>query len=272
MVNTADAPVPLIAIPTPTTSDTAYNDRSWPSYAAAIERSGGVPLRVALDLEAPELRLLLQGVHGICLPGSPADVDPLKYTADLDAATAPADPQRETTDFALLQHAEETGKPLLAICFGQQAMNVWRGGSLVQDLTPIPVNHSAGGQVAVAHTVLIAADTTLGRLIAGSPDALEEAPQSAGCFRLPVNTSHHQAVSAPGGGLRVVARSPEDGVVEAIEAASDGDGAAPAPLFLGVQWHPERSFDISPTSRALFRKLIDEAAAFAAPRPALTAR
>ena len=262
MIHMPKTSAPRIAIPTPTTADMEYNSRSWPRYASSIEQTGGVPVRVALDLSTAALRELLQQIDGICLPGSPADVDPARYAAEVDPATSPADPQRERTDFALLQHAEDTGKPLLAICFGQQSMNVWRGGSLVQHLTPVPVNHAAGGQVAIAHTAQVAEDSTLGRLIAGSEATRAEAPLSGGFFRLPINTSHHQSVSQPGEGLRVSARCPDDGVVEAIEpsGAAVGDGT-PAPLFLGVQWHPERSFEISATSRALFSRLVNDAAA-----------
>jgi len=140
-----------------------------------------------------------------------------------------------------------------------QSLNVWRGGSLVQDLTPLPVNHSAGSKVAIAHTALVSKDSVLASLLTD-----EEAPEIAGFLRLPINTSHHQSVAAPGTGLRIVARSPEDGVIEAVELDADDSvfhvEHPPAKQFLlGVQWHPERSFEISAASRALFRKLVDEA-------------
>ncbi len=89
-----------------------------------------------------------------------------------------------------------------------------------------------------------------------------------GFLRLPVNTSHHQAVGTPGDGLRIVARSLEDGVIEAVEGAvemSADDSVfhvehpAVRQLVLGVQWHPERSFEISAASRALFGRLVEEA-------------
>ncbi len=248
---------PRIAIPVPTTADLAYNQRSQPVYARAIELSGGEPVEIPLGCPPAELRELLATCSGVCLPGSPADVDPKLYGAERDPATAPADPAREAMDTALLEDAEKFGKPVLAICFGLQFLNVWRGGSLIQDLTPLPVNHEAGSKVAIAHAALIAQPSLLASLADTS-----EAPESDAFLRLPINTSHHQAVAAPGSGLRIVARCPDDGVIEALEADPGHKlfHVEHSQFLLGVQWHPERSFDISPTSRALFARLIAEAA------------
>jgi putative glutamine amidotransferase len=250
---------PRIAIPVPTSTDVAYNQRSWPSYAKAIALSGGEPVAIPLNLPTLMLGELIASCEGVLLPGSPADVDPALYGADRDPATAAADPAREAVDYLLLDDAEKHGKPVLGICFGVQSLNVWRGGSLVQDLTPLPVNHSAGSKVAIAHTALVSKDSVLASLLTD-----EEAPEIAGFLRLPINTSHHQSVAAPGTGLRIVARSPEDGVIEAVELDADDSvfhvEHPPAKQFLlGVQWHPERSFEISAASRSLFKKLVDEA-------------
>ncbi len=250
---------PRIAIPVPTSTDVPYNQRSWPSYATAITRSGGEPVAIELRASPAEIHTLVASCDGVLLPGSPADVDPALYGADRDPASAPADPAREAMDYLLLDHAEKHGKPVLGICFGVQSLNVWRGGSLLQDLTPLPVNHSAGSKVAIAHTAVIAPDSLLASLL--SP---EEAPEVDGFLRLPINTSHHQSVAAPGAGLRIVARCPDDGVIEAIEIDQDDSvfhvEHRPHPQFvLGVQWHPERSFEISAASRALFERLVAEA-------------
>jgi putative glutamine amidotransferase len=205
------------------------------------------------------LRELIASCDGVLLPGSPADVDPALYGADRDPATAATDSAREAVDYLLLDDAEKHGKPVLGICFGVQLLNVWRGGSLVQDLTPLPVNHSAGSKVAIAHTALVAKDSLLASLLTE-----DEAPRVDGFLRLPINTSHHQSVAAPGAGLRIVARSPEDGVIEAVEMDADDsvfhvEHPAAKQFVLGVQWHPERSFEISAASRALFEKLVVEA-------------
>ena len=250
---------PRIAIPVPTSTDIPYNDRSWPAYAAAVSASGGEPIKLDLTATPAEILALARSCQGVCLPGSPADVDPSRYGADLDPATSPADPAREAADNILLEDAADHAKPVLGICFGVQSLNVWRGGSLIQDLTPMPVNHSAGSKVAIAHTALVAENTLLASLVQPG-----EAVETDGFLRLPINTSHHQAVAAPGAGLRIVARCPEDGVIEAIEIDADGsmfhvEHPGPPQFVLGVQWHPERSFDISAASRALFAHLIAEA-------------
>jgi putative glutamine amidotransferase len=260
---------PRIAVPIPTTRDLPYNDRAWPLFETAVARSGGEPVAVPLTLSPAELRDLIATCDGVVLPGSPADVDPELYGVESDPATAPADPAREAVDYALLNDAAKYGKPVLGVCFGVQSMNVWRGGTLIQDLTPLPVNHEAGSKVAIAHSALIAENTLLSSIVDKT-----EATESDTYLRLPINTSHHQAVGAPGEGLRIVARCPDDGVIEAIEldphsevqvfhVEHDLTQATDRPQFLlGVQWHPERSFEISATSRALFARLILEATSF----------
>jgi putative glutamine amidotransferase len=241
---------PRIAIPLPTSFDLEYNRQNYASYADAVTASGGEPVPVPLEMEPGELARLAASCDGILLPGSPADVDPAKYGQDRDEATAQADPAREEVDEFLLADAFRLGKPVLGICFGTQMLNVFRGGTLVQDLMVLPVNHPAGRAVMVAHSAAIAP----GSLLAASIDS-SEASQVDEFLRLPVNSSHHQAVGIAGAGLQVSARCPQDGVVEAIEMA-----AAEAPFALGVQWHPERTFATSASSRSLFARFLHAAA------------
>jgi putative glutamine amidotransferase len=257
---------PRIAIPLPTSLDLSYNQRSWPAYATAVTRSGGEPVAIDLAASPSEVLAIAAACDGILLPGSHSDVDPALYGADRDPASSPADPARESTDRLLLDHAENLRKPVLGICYGVQSLNVWRGGSLIQDLTPLPVNHSAGSKVAIAHTAQIAPGSILASML--TP---EEAPESDGFLRLPINTSHHQSVATPGTGLRIVARCPDDGVIEAVELEPDDsmfhvEHPAPQQFLLGVQWHPERTYEISAASRAIFDRLVSEAQPFAKAR------
>lgn len=258
---------PRIAIPVPTSADLEYNQRSWPQYAAAVQQAGGDPVQVALTLSPAEIADLITTCQAILLPGSPADVNPQKYGHERQEATADADSARENVDELLIQDAHNLYKPILALCFGLQILNVWRGGTLVQDLTVLPVNHAAGGSVAIAHTVMLAPDSLLGSLT-----TLVEAVLEDDFLRLPINSSHHQAVGIPGDGLRVAARCPQDGVIEAVEggqASSLTDGGTSPHFVLGLQWHPERSTEISAASRAIFTRFVAEAAAWT-PRPVRT--
>jgi putative glutamine amidotransferase len=68
-----------------------------------------------------------------------------------------------------------------------------------------------------------------------------------------VNSSHHQAIDRPGEGLTVVATSPIDEVIEAVE------GTDPGQFVVAVQWHPERSYESSASSRALFAAFLNAA-------------
>jgi putative glutamine amidotransferase len=247
---------PRIAIPLPTSTDSEYNQRSWPIYATAIERAGGEPVEIPLNLPPAEIAKLASSCHGVLLPGSPADTNPQKYGQEAAPSTAPADLPRENVDELLLQDAHNLYKPLLCICYGTQSLNVWRGGTLVQDLTILPVNHKAGRSVATAHSAAIAPDSLLGTLVMKA-----EAPEQDGFLRLPVNSSHHQAIGIPGDGLRVTARCPQDGVIEAVEGGQSPESGN-SHFVLGVQWHPERSYEISPASQAIFARFIQEASAW----------
>ena len=247
---------PRIAIPVPHSTDIEYSERSWPQYAAAVETAGAEAVKVPLGLSPVVVANLIRSCQGVLLPGSGADVNPQKYGQEPIPECAPADRAREAVDELLLQDAHNLYKPVLGICFGMQSLNVWRGGTLLQDLEILPVNHPAGKAVAIAHTAAVAPESLLGRIL-----VKDEAPEQDGFLRLPINSSHHQAVGIPGDGLRVCARCPQDGVIEAVEGGQASEGAD-AHFVLGVQWHPERSCEISPTSKALFDRLVGEARAW----------
>jgi putative glutamine amidotransferase len=238
-----------IAIPEPS-SDTEYNSRSLPPYLAALHSVGAVPIVVPLGERPDAVARLLAKVSGILLPGSRFDVDPERYGSQRISACNDADPARTAVDELLLQDAFNLRKPILAVCYGIQSMNVWRNGTLIQDLAAegfSGVNHSPGRSVDEAHGIRVAAGSRLESLALSSV--------------LPplVNSSHHQAVRTPGDNLRVTAVSPEDGVVEAVELDDPGH------FVLGVQWHPERTYTSSDLSRAIFAAFFRSAEAWGLP-------
>jgi putative glutamine amidotransferase len=242
---------PRIAIPQPHSQKPDYNQRSLPAYKHAIEASGGEPVEVPLNASPEDVARIVTSCQAVLLPGSPADVDPQKFSADKDPHTADADPLRDNVDELLLQDAYNMRKPVLGICYGLQSLNVWRSGTLVQHIAASSVNHEAGRNVPIAHQVALEPKSKLAEIVA-------QAKSSAGM--LPVNSSHHQSADIVGDGLRVVARSGDDKVIEAIE------GTNPEHFVLAVQWHPERGFDSDAASQAIFKRLVEEARAYK-PKP-----
>lgn len=239
---------PRIAIPLPTLERPEYNASGWAQYAAAVERFGADAIAVPLDLAPAQIARLVTGCQGVLLPGSPADVNPARYGHERMPETAEPDAAREDADELLIQDAYNLHKPLLAICYGLQSLNVWCTGTLVQDLLPISVNHRAGRSVETAHSVVLEPGSRLAAIVEGSSEKQRGTP---GDLRLPVNSSHHQAVDTPGDGLQVVARCPEDDVIEAVE------GMRPGHFVVGLQWHPERSFETSAVSRRIFESFVE---------------
>lgn len=157
---------------------------------------------------------------GLLLTGGP-DVDPRRFGATPEPGVRlRLDPGRDALDLELLGRANAAGWPVLAVCYGMQVLNVFHGGTLIQDLdraglpghsVPDPKDH-------LAHPVRRTPNGT--RWLATLPE------------EFPVNSRHHQAVDRPGVDLEVVA-SAADGVVEAVELRDPGR------FVLGVQWHPE---------------------------------
>jgi putative glutamine amidotransferase len=255
---------PRIAIPIPHSGDPEYAERSLPQYERAVEMAGGQPVRIPLDQSPAETMKLIEHCDAVLLPGSRADVDPAKYNAPRSILTAAGDSRRDKVDELLLQDAYNMHKPILGICYGLQILNVYRSGTLVQHIES-KINHEAGKKVVIAHTVEIDPASKLAKIVSpgktGEGPGLKRAAKASANSRalapeerfLPVNSSHHQSAEVIGDGLRVVARCPDDDIIEAVE------GTSPDHFVLAVQWHPERSVDEDEASRSIFKALVEAA-------------
>lgn len=234
---------PRIGISYRTRKEELASDRSrYDLYVEAVRMAGGEPVEVSLGLSTSALTDLARALDGFLLPGSPADVNPSRYGAPRHPKCADADADRERTDCGLLENALGDQKPVLAICYGAQSLNVFLGGSLIQDIPAeldTSIHHDwdrQGGEPEPFHSA---------RAEQGS-----ELTELARAFDLRVNSSHHQSILKPGRDLRVTATAP-DGVVEAVEWIGDRN------TIVGVQWHPERMVETDRLARALFESLVD---------------
>ena len=246
-----DNPRPRVGIPYRTRNEEVTGGSAkLKNYLEAARQAGAEPVSVSLLLSASELQELARTLDGLLLTGSPADVDPARFGAARRPECANPDQDRERTDFTLLEHAFAEHKPVLAICFGIQSLNVFLGGTLVQDI-PSEIHsdirhewHREKGDPEPFHAARIEPGSQLAQL-AGANEAL-------------VNSSHHQSIKEPGRGLRIAARAP-DGVIEAIEWTGDSN------WVIGVQWHPERMAATDALAQSLFRSLVSAAAARKSP-------
>jgi putative glutamine amidotransferase len=229
-------------------------------YFVAIKEAAGEPVPISLQLSTEQLAAQIKGLDAFVLPGGPADVDPSLYRAPRQERTQEADANREKTDFAILEHAFASGKPVLAICYGCQSLNVSLGGTLFQDIASelhTNIEHSKQGLPPDApdpiHGARIEPGGELAQLAASCG-----VEKRGGGFDVQVNTSHHQSVRDLGRGLRVAAVA-SDGVIEAVEHEPHKH------WVVGVQWHPERMAG-NALSAALFRALVQATRAAAAHR------
>src|SRR5262245_39691521 len=127
---------PFIGIPT------RYHEKSeyvgqLRYYLDAILWAGGLPLMIPLSTDTEIIRAYAERIDGVLLPGSPTDIDPKRFGAQPHPKLGRLYPERDITDFTLLDYSEQTNKPVLGICFGVQSLNVHRGGSLVQDIPAV---------------------------------------------------------------------------------------------------------------------------------------
>lgn len=238
----APTPRPRVGIPYRTRKEELTGDfGKIEKYVTALRTAGGEPVLVSLGRSRDELKKLAGTLDALLLPGSPADVDPALFGAPSHPKANPPDPYRDHTDFALLEYAFAQQKPILAICFGIQSLNVFLGGTLIQDIPSevgAAIEHEwedEPGRPETFHPICIEPNSMLATLV--------------GASQARVNSSHHQSVLEPGRSLRVVARA-QDEVVEAVEWTGGSN------WVMGVQWHPERLVEDDALALLLFRALV----------------
>ena len=241
---------PRVGIPWRTSRDETKGSRPE-DYEQAVRRAGGEP--ILLSLANPvELRGILPSLDAFVLPGSPADVEPTEYGAANCGLSAPADLPREEADRAVLKHALAEKKPVLAICYGCQMLNVYLGGTLIQDL------RTEMGTTTPHRKKDIAPEPASDPQHGATFEPGSRLAAIAGGTQGEINSSHHQAIEKPGMDLRVTAHA-GDGTVEGVEWTGDSNWVT------GVQWHPERMFGDAGAER-LFSDFIAAARAAVAPK------
>jgi putative glutamine amidotransferase len=206
-------------------------------YGKAVLRAGGFPVPI-LGIEA-SIPDLVKCLDGFVFTGGD-DIDPRFYKEKpLPGARIQSSPDARTRfEIDLFKAVAKTKKPVLAICYGAQLINIALGGRLYQDIMlqiPNPIKHGAArpGEK-IFHEVDIFEGTLLSRIM--------------GVPRIRVRSAHHQSVKNPGRGLHLSAVA-HDRVIEALEPRTKK-------FLLAIQWHPEKTLNDRYTKK-LFRAFVN---------------
>lgn len=205
-------------------------------YVKSIERAGGTVRWIELD-DITRAAAEASQCDGLLLPGG-ADINPRLYGQEPSEKCGKPNTVRDSAEPIILKNFLDTGKPVLAICRGIQLVNVFFGGTLLQDIKETQKYKHTDflGRAHGVHGVQIEPASRLYDIVKST--------------EIKVNSMHHQAIDKVGEGLTVTAKSP-DGFVEAVEK--------PDYRFLAaVQWHPEHMSHRDPVQQAIFNRFISE--------------
>jgi putative glutamine amidotransferase len=197
-----------------------------PAYAAAIERAGGVPVLLPIELRAVEG--LVNALDGFVLSGGD---DPImeRWGVSTHPQATTVHPDRQAFELALLDALRDRApdKPVLGVCLGMQYMALHAGGAMDQHLPATDPRRAARHWGRQSHRVSLTLDGV--RIEA---DVL----------------SHHRQVITDPGTLHACATS-DDGLIEGVIDQSRR-------FYIGVQWHPERT-DAAAAGSCLFNRLVE---------------
>jgi putative glutamine amidotransferase len=191
-------------------------------YVAAVARHGAVPIPLDARTPATVRDEALRTMDGLLLSGG-ADIDPSRYGQPIDGSLD-VEPDRDELEEQAWRAAEARKVPVLGICRGLQAINVFSGGSVLQHVDG-HAGASWGTGPPATHPLRVVAGTRLATLL-GNADTLE------------VNAYHHQGIRAddlaPGLLPAAWADSAAGPLVEGLEGTDER-------FVVGVQCHPERT-------------------------------
>jgi putative glutamine amidotransferase len=225
-------------------ADPAIVRRTNDLYAAGLTRQGAEPILLDETSTLEDRAAAFTMMDGLLLSGG-ADVGPARYGRPVQGATD-VEPGRDTLEADAWAAAQERGLPVLGICRGFQAINVFSGGTLLQHVDG-HIGAGWGHGAASTHPLRVSPGTRLARILF---------PTNARGGVVTVNTYHHQAVRAadlaPGLVASAWASSPAGDLVEGLEA-SDGR------FVIGVQCHPERTESTPAAFERLFAVFVDAA-------------
>ncbi|MGL5151052.1 MAG: gamma-glutamyl-gamma-aminobutyrate hydrolase family protein [Clostridium sp.] len=205
-------------------------------YVDRIAEEDAVPIILPLIKDMTIIREMIEICDGFILSGGD-DLSPHLYNEEPTVYQGMIDELRDKIDFLIIEEAIKKNKGVLGICRGMQAINVYFGGSLYQDITfnkSYSIEHVQKSDKSIAtHGVNIVKETNLHNILGD---------------KVLVNSFHHQCIKELGENIIITARS-NDGIIEGIELKNSNN-------IYGVQWHPEMMED-SLEMKKIFKYFIE---------------
>jgi putative glutamine amidotransferase len=221
-------------------SEPAIAARKNELYADAVARHGAEPVVLDATASPAERAAAFASMDGLLLSGG-ADLDPARYGQPV-AGSVGIEPDRDELEAAAWSAALVRSVPILGLCRGLQAINVFSGGTLLQQVDG-HVGAAWGHGPAATHPLRVAPGTSLAAFVGSHPP-------------LEVNSYHHQGIRpsdlAPGLVASAWADSSAGLLIEGLERT---DGR----FIVGVQCHPERTDSTPAAFERLFAAFVEAA-------------
>ncbi len=226
-------------------ADIAYFHKFQHDYWFSISLGGGEPVQLYPET-MHDYEAVLDTLDGLVLTGG-GDMNPALYGQEIDGTSEKSIyPERDRMELGLTKAAVERGMPIFGICRGHQVINVALGGSLLQHIDNHRAKKKTPDEIFPSpppHPVTIQPNSLLDQTLACGPI-------------IETNTYHHQAIGAANLASSLIPTGySQDGLIEAFELPD-------YPWLLGVQWHPERLYELCDEHRRIWEGFVEAARAY----------
>ena len=208
------------------------------TYVDSVVRAGGVPFIMPICEDENIIKKMIENVDGVIMTGG-VDIHPFRFNEEPNPKIGEISKERDDFDFLIMKHAFEKNKPIFGICRGIQLINVFFGGTLIQDInsqknTNILHSQTAPRDIAT-HKIKIKKDSVIFDIFGKSAE---------------VNSFHHQAIGKLSKDFKITSAA-NDGIIESIEYKKKDR------FILGVQWHPECMTEKDEKMQNIFSMFVD---------------